>query len=736
LSKHVLVRVKVFMMRCLPNTCLLPIFLMAFLVWGASFEIRGADFATNQAALAGEALTTLTNAEQIHRLTRDEAATRKHVLIHGVVTCTLPQFGATVVQDGMTGIYVNNVNRSSNGLPHVGDLVEVEGATDPGEFAPRVQASRITRLGAGQLPAPVHPYWDQMNNGSLDTEFVEIEGIVTSVLTNVPVAAPPGGLFVSLRTHDGKINILAYDRSADIEVVLKNSHDALVHLRGCLFASWNGATRHVNVGEVYMYNPSVSIVDPAPADPFADALKSVPDLLLFDPRASAVRRVKVSGQIMGWRGGEFYAMDGTNGFRFLPRHAVSCDIGELVEVVGFPSLTGPSPVLQEAVVRNLGMAPLRDARPLDPKDLFLAQNDAVRVKVEAVLINLSEDKKTLDLQTGLQRFVARLDGAPGLREDAGTDSGAGKGLDLPVGSRLDLTGVYAGNGGNRTAGKDVASFELLVDSPVDIQMLARPPFWTLQRTIILVAVLLGILALSLVWIRLLHHEVQQRSAELETEVHNREQAERQHALAQERARIARDLHDDLGSSLTEISMLATTSPGLNLPADGVSERMESIAGKSRSLVKTLDEIVWVVDPERDTLASVVRYLASYVEEYFSSMKITCRVQIPNSFNDRPVSSQARHHLFLAVKEGLNNAVRHGGASEINFRVQVLDGRLTISITDNGTGFDPSSPSSGHGLANLRERLQQLHGRCEFQSSPGAGATVVLEVPLTFSDNLS
>lgn len=724
-----LVGLKVFTMRRVLNACLQIIPLTMILAWAASFEIRAADFPiTNQPAPPGGVpqSSTLTNAEQIHRLTRIEAATRRHVFIHGVVTCALPQFGATVVQEGTTGIYI----RSTNGLPRVGDLVEVEGTTEAGEFAPRVQASRITRLGSGELPAPVHPYWDQMINGSLDTEFVEIEGIVTSVLTNVPVVAPPGGLFVTLRTHDGKINVLAYDRSVANEVLLKHSEDALIRLRGCLFASWNGATRQVNVGEVYMYNPSVTVVEPAPKDAFADALKSVPDLLLFDPRASALRRVKVSGQIMGWRGGEYYAMDGTNGFRFLPRRTVSCDIGQLVEVVGFPSLTGPSAVLQEAIVRKVGVAPLRDARPLDGKDLFLAQNDAVRVKVQAILLNLSQDQKTLDLQAGLQRFVARLDGTPGVPEAVDTDPGALKGLDLPIGSRLEITGVYAGNGGNRTASKDVASFELLVQSPADIQMLARPPFWTLQRTLVLVGVLVGILALSLVWIRLLHHEVQQRSAQLEAEVQNREQAERQHALAQERARIARDLHDDLGSSLTEISMLATTSPGLNLPPDGAAERMESIAGKSRTLVKALDEIVWVVDPERDTLASVVRYLASYVEEYLSGMNVTSRVQIPNSFDDQPVAGQARHHLFLAVKEALNNAVRHGGASEIGFRVRVLDHQLSISITDNGTGFDPSGHSSGHGLSNLRERLQQLNGRCEFQSSPGTGTTVVLEVPIT------
>jgi len=152
-------------------------------------------------------------------------------------------------------------------------------------------------------------------------------------------------------------------------------------------------------------------------------------------------------------------------------------------------------------------------------------------------------------------------------------------------------------------------------------------------------------------------------------------------------------------------------------------------------VYALDEIVWAVDPERDTLASAAQYLASYAEEYLAGLKVACRVQIPNSFPDQVVSGEVRHHLFLAVKEALNNAVRHGIASEIGFRVRVLEDRLWISITDNGGGFDTSGRSNGHGLLNLRNRLEQLHGRCELESSPGTGTTVSLQLPLPVPNNL-
>jgi len=365
--------------------------------------------------------------------------------------------------------------------------------------------------------------------------------------------------------------------------------------------------------------------------------------------------------------------------------------------------------------------------PLSADNLFQAEHDATRVRVEAVLLSLSGDQQTLEMQSGLRRFLARLNsgggGRPPLRGKRVENIGA------PVGSRLELTGVYAGHGGSRTTGAEIDSFELLLNSPSDIRVLGRPSFWTLQRLMVLVGALISVLAVTLVWIRLLHHKVQLRTAQLQEEVIERQRAEHLQALAQERARIARDLHDDLGSGLTEITMLATQSPGFELNADETSQRLDTIAGKSRAIVHALDEIVWAVDPERDTLGSVARYLASYAEEYLAGLNVACRVQIPNSFPDQAVSGEVRHNLFLAVKEALNNAVRHGNATEIGFRVRVLEDRLQISISDNGSGFDMSGRSNGHGLLNLRNRLENLSGQCGIDSSPGAGTTVSLQLPL-------
>jgi signal transduction histidine kinase len=383
----------------------------------------------------------------------------------------------------------------------------------------------------------------------------------------------------------------------------------------------------------------------------------------------------------------------------------------------------------EAVARKTGSAPLPEAKSLDLDNLYDAKHDATRVRVEALLRGVSSDQRVLELQSGLVRFLALFDGVGSQIISNSADAGSIVRVNAPLGSQLELTGVYVGHGGNLSEGGQIGSFELLLNSPSDIAVLARPPFWTLPRLLILVGALLGVLFLALVWIRLLHHKVQTRTAQWQVEVHEREHAEQQRALATERSRIARDLHDDLGSSLTEVTLLATAGPGQDLAREEASERLEAIADRSRTMVHALDELVWAVDPERDTLASVARYLTSYAEEYLGALKVACRVQIPPSFPERGVAGSVRHELFLAIKEALNNAVRHGHATEVAFRLHFSEDQMEFCVVDNGRGFDLASQSSGRGLSNLRTRLEKLGGRCRIESSPGGGTTVSLQLPL-------
>ena len=202
----------------------------------------------------------------------------------------------------------------------------------------------------------------------------------------------------------------------------------------------------------------------------------------------------------------------------------------------------------------------------------------------------------------------------------------------------------------------------------------------------------------------------------------RERAEHKRVLEEERARIARDLHDDLGASLTEVAVLAGS--GQHAPAaDQTPGLFEAIGGKSRQMVAALDAIVWAVDPEEDSLQSLVDYLAGFAGDYLAPSEIACRFDIPVAFPDIQLPGNVRHGLFLIVKETLHNAVQHAGATEVTCHIAFDHPLLRISIADNGTGFDVSAAPEGHGLRNFADRLNPLGGAYAIDSRPGCGTTV-------------
>ncbi len=214
-----------------------------------------------------------------------------------------------------------------------------------------------------------------------------------------------------------------------------------------------------------------------------------------------------------------------------------------------------------------------------------------------------------------------------------------------------------------------------------------------------------------------------------------ERLEQQRALERERARIARDIHDDLGTSLTQVALLSQSVRGAVAPGSPAAEELEQINRTSQEMTRTLDEIVWAVDPAHDSLDSIANYLGRFAQDFLSTAGISCRLDLPVQLPAKPIAAEVRHNLFLAFKEALNNVVRHSGAREVNITLRVEARRFVLSVGDDGHGFDPAAPPAGtpprqgHGLANLRTRLQQIGGAVEIASQPGRGAMVQLLVPL-------
>ncbi len=649
-------------------------------------------------------LPVLTTVEEIKLLKREEAMRGYPVKIKGVVTWAARS--AVVLQDLTSGIFVDEVELDDSYHLRWGEYWEVEGLT-VAQFSPMILARRITQLGRGIVPEPIRPAWDQLMNGSLDAQYVELQGVATAVESNR----------VTLLTRDGKLQA-SLPETAPEEI--RHDAGALLRIRGCLWAVKDEITHVFRIGAVQIRAATINVDEPPPANPFSAPGKRAAELRLFDAEAAILKPVRVVGQIIQHRAGEYFLMDGTNGLRFVLRAPAQLEAGDLVEVVGFPKLGGFSPLLREALARKTGTAPLPEPRVLPSGDTLETDLDSTLVQADGLLLNLGKDQDdwVFGLQTGAHVFVARV--------PARTSGG----LVFPVGSRLRVTGTFVGRGGESTLDREIHSFELLLNGFQDARLLARPAWSTVRQLMIVAGVLGGSLLVLLVWITSLRRQVEQRSAQLRVEIQERERAEKLQAIEAERSRIARDLHDDLGSSLTEISLLADAGAGRPAALEKAATRFRAIGDKARALVRALDVIVWLVNPIKDSLPFLAGYLGSYAEEFLSASGVACRLKIPLDFPSLRLNTEVRHDLFLAVKEVLHNTVRHAHASEVFMEFSLREGILEITIADNGRGFDTSAPVEGNGLANLKARIAGSGGGSELLSQPGAGTTVRIKLPLS------
>jgi len=204
----------------------------------------------------------------------------------------------------------------------------------------------------------------------------------------------------------------------------------------------------------------------------------------------------------------------------------------------------------------------------------------------------------------------------------------------------------------------------------------------------------------------------------------------------ERARIARDLYDDLGASLTQMALQSQLAERdvVRQPERAVGH-LHELFGTASRMTRTLDEIVWAVNPKHDTLENFLLFLGSHTQDLAESAGLRCRFEMPDSIPTRMMPSHVRHHLYLAAKEVLHNIVKHAKATEVTLHVRLDRDSLIIRISDDGEGFENGGAAAigADGLANMRERLQSLHGQCNRQSTPGAGTSVEMRVPMTWEN---
>ena len=254
-------------------------------------------------------------------------------------------------------------------------------------------------------------------------------------------------------------------------------------------------------------------------------------------------------------------------------------------------------------------------------------------------------------------------------------------------------------------------------APARIAVVIEPHFWETAWFYLSVGAFILMIAVGVGWLA------------ARTRMKSRIQALKvRNAREGERSRIARDLHDDLGASLTEISILAALAAE-DAETGPLQPALDQLSVKAKHVVGSLDEIVWAVNPREDTLRSLVDYLAAFAREFLDIARIPLRTDVAREIPEFPLATAQRHGVFLAAREALNNIVKHSGATEVQLRITLLDSVLEIQLEDNGCGFEPDYATGGNGLGNLKQRMQEAGGDCRIETFRSQGTTIFLTLPL-------
>ena len=553
-------------------------------------------------------------------------------------------------------------------------------------------------------------------NGSLEGQFIEVRGMLGSLQNR-----KDGWSVVELRTKKGDLKVSLY-RSTLQGGPLEKHASAVVRLRGRLMVDRDTATQRVVAGQIRMREAELIVEHPAPEDLFAVPAKTVAALTRSNPDYDAFRWVKVSGQIIHVKSRMFFLMDNGDGLRFITDiQQPDLKPGDLVEVVGYQDvLSAAAPVLRGAVVRKSGQAALPEPKQLAPDDLILPAHDSKWVRVEGVLAEAKRNGSdhVLEIHSGSWRYWARLNAEKDTLPP------------LQIGSRLELTGTYCAQGGYKVIGPDVAALDLLLNSASGIKVLSAPTWWTLQRLFVVVGLLMCLLAATMLWVTLLHCQVRRQTAALAAQIQERQVIESRHAMERERARIAQDLHDELGSGITEIGMLAARARAASVSEEKRGHYLDEMGRRALDMVSALDEIVWVMNPAHNLLSSLVSYFSIYADRFLGLANLAWRLENADALPEHALDSHRRHQLFMVFKEALNNVVRHAAATEVCLKIEVENSELRLHITDNGRGLSTGQPGDEiSGVANMKSRMEKLGGTFAISSEPGHGTTIRLLLPI-------
>jgi signal transduction histidine kinase len=685
----------------------------------------------------------LTTPRAIREIDRAAAARGLPAKVRGVVTFVVPNSGSFIVDDGTTGIFVamsdartrlaQDPQQNFDGLAEIGMLLEITGTTSSGGFAPVIIPTHVQKLGTAPLPPVKAVSVTDLQTGRLDCERVRVRGVVQHAeLTGRAIDAARlelagiGGHFVAYAANPS-----GFDPAKLI--------DAEVDLSGVALSFFNERAEFVGARVQLQGIEDLTIVKPAPADPFAAAETRLDALLPFSPDPPALHRTRVKGVVtVSQPGAFFYLQDGERAVRVSTRATTPLAPGDRVEVSGFVELWQYFAEVREAVFRKLESGPVPKAEPVTYSTVFEPKKWLNPPNTGSHL-----DGRRVELQGRLEK-VERAEGS-GRRLSLDCDGHAvfatiindadSPAENLVPGSEVKVTGVCVvqlSGGRPAVANPTATGFQLLVHSPQDLAILRVPPWWTPQRLWIALGGTAVVLVLALTWASLLRRRVAQKSTQLAEEIGARRNAALEfEATLRERKRLAADLHDTLEQALTG---LALQLEAVELFKGQEPERSDQhLQLAQQFLARSREDVrrsVWNLRAQGLEGRTLYEALREMVEKQLAGGDIRAQCELQGT--QKPLPDFIAGNLLLLAQEAVTNAIKHAGAKTVTARLTFGQNEVILEVQDDGRGFDPAQApgvSEGHfGLQGMRERVKRLGGTLSIEPSTPSGTRIRAVVP--------
>ena len=628
----------------------------------------------------------------------------------GVVTFSERVFGqeCLFVQEGSAAVFVSLRHCQPGNQLQVGQWVDLGGTLEAGKSLPTMAPMVIKEMGWRSMPAPVTQPIQFPIPHDRDGKWTEFEGVVRSLQSD-------GTL--SIMGAKGPVSVWIGGTSPEAG---HRYLDAKLRVRGVLSLS--------AFGYPVLLVPAPSFVEaatPAPADPFSIPVRSIADLAREAGDLSSLHRARLIGEVILRDAESFFLQDATGGARVQTLGTPQVNIGDAVEVIGFPSLPGEARTLRNVLVRTAVGLDRVEPATLDLTDTLPLGQNGLLVRIEADLLAQRRvgHSHILELRERQRIFTATLPGSHGT---------------LPAmvrGSRIGVTGVCDSEGSALPAAitaeekAALGSLNLWLRAPADVKVLSGPPWWTWQRAFVVIGTLFAVSSGALLWVHLLRRRLQrQRAVQLAASQHILQR------LEEERRRIAANLHDSLGQILLAIKNQTLLAMQRAPDETVLRERLGDISGATSQALEEVRQITHGLRPyqlDRLGLTQAMRATVSRASAN-STILFASRVEDIDGVFDK----DSEIHVYRIVQEAINNVLKHSSATEAAVVIKNRAvGSVSISIRDNGRGFDSaamraSRPNDlGYGLSGIAERARILGGHLTLDSWPGRGVSLTVEIPV-------